>query len=255
MFRFKEKVVIVVGATSGMGEASAHRFAGEGATVLLAGRRQEKGEKIVKKITDTGGTASFLKADISKKQDCKKIIDTALEMYGRIDVLVNIAGYHISKGIEEVTEKEWDFLMDTNLKSFFLLGKYAVPYLKKTRGNIVNMSSMVGLIGQSNACAYAASKGGIVAMSKNMALDLAKYGIRVNSICPGWIRSELVEDWFHQQGENEQKQRDYINTMHPLGRIGEPEEAAAAIAFLASEDASFITGIALPVEGALTIGY
>ena len=145
--------------------------------------------------------------------------------------------------------------MDTNLKSFFLICKYAIPSLKKTKGNIVNMSSMVGLIGQTNACAYAATKGGIVAMSKNMALDLAKYGIRVNVICPGWVRSELVEDWFHQQGEKEQEQRDYINSMHPLGRIGESSEAASAIVFLASDDASFITGVALPVEGALTLGY
>lgn len=255
MKRFEGKVSIVVGATSGMGEASAYRFAEEGAKVLVVGRRSEKGNKVIDKINRKGGTSNFLKADISKKQDCKKIIDTAVESYGKIDVLANIAGYHISKGIEDVTEEEWDFLMDTNLKSFFLLCKYAVPYLKKTKGNIVNMSSMVGLIGQSNACAYAATKGGIVAMSKNMALDLAKYGIRVNSICPGWIRSELVEDWFHQQGVHEQDQRDYIDSIHPLGRIGEPEEAAAAIAFLASEDASFITGIDLPIEGALTIGY
>ncbi len=255
MKRFEGKVSIVVGATSGMGEASAYRFAEEGAKVLVVGRRSEKGNKVVDKINKNGGTSSFLEADISKKQDCKKIIDSAVERYSQIDVLANIAGYHISKGIEDVTEKEWDFLMDTNLKSFFLLCKYAVPYLKKTKGNIVNMSSMVGLIGQSNACAYAATKGGIVAMSKNMALDLAKYGIRVNCVCPGWIRSELVEDWFHQQGENEQDQRDYINSIHPLGRIGEPEEAGAAIAFLASEDASFITGIDLPIEGALTIGY
>ena len=170
-------------------------------------------------------------------------------------MLANIAGYHISKGIEEITEKEWDFLMDTNLKSFFLLGKYAIPHLKETKGNIVNMSSMVGIVGQSNACAYSATKGGIVAMSKNMALDLAKYRIRVNSVCPGWIRSELVEDWFHQQGPDEQKQRNYINSMHPLGRIGEAEEAAAVIAFLASKDASFITGIALPIDGGVTLGY
>jgi len=117
------------------------------------------------------------------------------------------------------------------------------------------MSSMVGLVGQTKACAYAATKGGIIAMTKNMALDLAKYGIRVNAVCPGWIRSELVEDWFHQQGSEEEKQRDYINSVHPLGRIGENEEAAGAIVFLASEDASFITGVALPVDGAVTLGY
>lgn len=255
MKRFDGKVVIVVGATSGMGEASAYRFAEEGAKVLVVGRREDKGQKVVDKINEKGGIASFMKADISKQDDCRKIIDCAIERYKRIDIVANIAGYHISKGIEDIKVEEWDYLIETNLKSFFLICKYAIPSLKKTKGNIVNMSSMVGLIGQSNACAYAASKGGIIAMSKNMALDLAKYGIRVNVICPGWIRSELVEDWFHQQEGKEQDQRDYINSIHPLGRIGEASEAAAAIVFLASEDASFITGVALPVEGALTLGY
>ena len=255
MKRFQDKVVIVVGATSGMGEASSYRFASEGAKVLVVGRRKKKGEEVVKRIKDNGGVGSFLKADISKKEDDKKIINIAIKRYKKIDVLANIAGYHISKGIEDISEKEWDFLMDTNIKSFFLISKNAIPYLKKTKGNIVNMSSMVGLVGQTNACAYAATKGGIIAMTKNMALDLAKYGIRVNAVCPGWIRSELVEDWFHQQGLEEEKQRDYINSVHPLGRIGENEEAAGAIVFLASEDASFITGVALPVDGALTLGY
>jgi len=255
MERFLGKVVIVVGATSGMGEASAYRFAEEGAQVLVIGRREEKGTDIVKKIEGKSGSASFFKADISIGSSCNQIIDTAIERYGRIDVLANIAGYHISKSVETISIEEWDFLMNTNLKSFFLLCKYAVPYLKKTKGNIVNMSSMVGIVGQTNACAYAATKGGINAMTKNLALDLAKYGIRVNAICPGWVRSELVEDWFHQQGQKEQEIRDNINRMHPLGKIGEPEEAAAAIAFLASGDASFITGITLEIDGGLTLGY
>ena len=193
MERFLGKVVIVVGATSGMGEASAYRFAEEGAQVLVIGRREEKGMDIVKKIEEKSGSASFFKADISIGPSCNQIIDTAIERYGRIDVLANIAGYHISKGVEAISIEEWDFLMNTNLKSFFLLCKYAVPYLKKTKGNIVNMSSMAGIIGQTNACAYVATKGGINAMTKNLALDLAKYGIRVNAICPGWVRSELVE--------------------------------------------------------------
>jgi len=255
MERFTEKVAIVVGATSGMGEASAYRFADERAKVLVVGRREDKGQKVVEKINKKGGIASFLKADISKQDDCRKIMDTAVERYKRIDVLANIAGIHISKGVEDITVEEWDYLMNTNLKSFFLLCKYAVPYLKKTKGNIINMSSMVGIVGQSNSCAYSASKGGITIMTKNMALDLAKYGIRVNSVNPGWIRSELVEDWFRQQGDREQEQRDYINSIHPLGRIGGASEAAAAIVFLASEDASFITGIALPIDGGVTLGY
>ena len=255
MERFLEKIVVVVGATSGIGEASAYRFAEEGAKVLLVGRREEKGNNIVKKIKEKGGSASFFKADISIGSNCKQIIDNAIERYGKIDVLVNIAGYHISKGIESISIEEWDFLMNTNLKSFFLLCKYAVPYLKKTRGNIVNMSSMAGMLGQVNSCAYVATKGGIIAMTKNLALDLAKYGIRANTICPGYIRSELVEDWLHQQGEKEQETRDYINKIHPLGKMGEPEEAAAAIAFLASNDASFITGSTLEIDGGINLGY
>ncbi len=121
MKRFQDKVVIVIGATSGMGEASSYRFASEGAKVLVVGRRKKKGEEVVKRIKDNGGVGSFLKADISKKEDDKKIINIAIKRFKKIDVLANIAGWHISKGIEDVSEKEWDFLMDTNIKSFFLI--------------------------------------------------------------------------------------------------------------------------------------
>jgi NAD(P)-dependent dehydrogenase (short-subunit alcohol dehydrogenase family) len=253
--RFVNKVAVVVGATSGMGEASAYRLAEEGAALLIVGRREQKGLRVVKNIEDNSGKASFFKADISELEDCKKIIDGAIERYGKIDALINIAGISISKGIEELTIQDWDYEINSNLKSYYLLCKYAVPFLKKTRGNIVNMASMVGLVGKANHCSYSASKGGIISMSKSMALDLAKYGIRVNIICPGWIRSEMNENWFQQKGDKEQGIRDQINKMHPFGRIGEPEEVASVIAFLASEDASFITGVAMPIEGGLTLGY
>jgi NAD(P)-dependent dehydrogenase (short-subunit alcohol dehydrogenase family) len=182
------------------------------------------------------------------------LIASVVESFGRLDVLINNAGYHISKDVEHTSEQEWDYILATNLKSVFLCSKYAIPHLKKTRGTIVNMSSMVGLVGQSNAAAYSASKGGIVALSKGMAIDLAGDGIRVNCICPGWVQTPLVEDWFAQQADPSAA-RKYIFGMHPVGRISTVEEIGRVALFLCSEEASFITGVALPVDGGVTLGY
>ena len=168
--------------------------------------------------------------------------------------MINNAAYHISKNIAETSEEEWDFIINTNLKSVFLCSKYAIPHLKKTRGCVINISSMVGLVGQSNAGAYSATKGGIIAMTKGMALDFAPDGIRVNCICPGWIRTPLVDDWFSQQPD-EGKAREYIHSVHPLGRIGTIEECGRVALFLASDDSSFMTGSIVTIDGGVTLGY
>jgi len=185
----------------------------------------------------------------------RNMIDTTVRTFGRLDIIVNNAAYHISKNVEETSEEEWEFIINTNLRSTFLGCKYAIPHLRKTRGNIINISSMVGLVGQSNAGAYSATKGGQIAMSRGMALDFARDGIRVNVICPGWIQTPLVEDWFGQQ-KDPAEARKYIYGQHPVGRIGTIEECGRAALFLACEDESaFITGITLNIDGGITLGY
>ena len=252
--RLKDKVAIITGSAKGIGKGCALVFAEEGATLVVVDIDAKAGSETVKQIESKGRQARFFKTDVSDSGQVQAMISQVVRDFGRIDVMFNNAGYHISKHVEETSEEEWDYIIDTNLKSVFLCSKYAIPHLRKTRGCILNMSSMVGLVGQSNAGAYSASKGGIVAMTKGMALDYAGDGIRVNCICPGWVETPLVEDWFAQQDDAE-KAREYIYSVHPLGRIASMEEVGRAALFLASADASFVTGIALPIDGAVTLGY
>ncbi len=252
--KMQDKVAIITGSSKGIGQGCARVFADEGASVVIVSRTEASGLAMVKEIKDKGGRAIYIQTDISKSDQVQDMINRTIKEFGKLDILVNNAGYHISKGVEELSEEEWDFLIDTNLRSVFLCSKYAVPYLRKTKGCIINVSSMAGLVGQSNAIAYIATKGGIITVTKGMALDLAKYRIRVNCICPGWIKTPLVDDWFSQQSD-EQKSREYINSIHPLGRIGTIEECGKVALFLATEDSSFMTGSILTVDGGVTLGY
>ena len=252
--RLKNKVAIITGSSKGIGLGCALVFAREGAKVVVTSRHRNEGEKAADRINSEGGKAVYIRTDVSKQESVKKMVKETVRKFGKIDILINNAAYHISKNVEETTEEEWDFIVDTNLKSVFLCSKYCIPYLRKTKGAIVNMSSMVGLVGQSNAGAYSATKGGIIAMTKGMALDFARDGIRVNCICPGWIETPLVEDWFSQQKDPD-KAREYIYSVHPPGRIGTIEECGYAALYLVSSESSFVTGIDLPVDGGVTLGY
>ncbi len=252
--RLKDKVAIITGSAKGIGRGCALVFAEEGSRVAVIDIDEEAGRKTVEEIKSKGREAKFFKTDVSDSGQVQSMISEVVQAFGQIDIMFNNAGYHISKDVEKTSEDEWDLIINTNLKSVFLCSKYAIPYLRKTKGCIINMSSMVGLIGQSNAGAYSASKGGIVAITKGMALDYAKDGIRVNCICPGWVETPLVDDWFGQQ-EDPKKAREYIYSVHPLGRIATMEEVGRATLFLASADASFVTGVALPVDGAVSLGY
>jgi len=246
--RLKDKVAVVTGGAKGIGAGIVKSFVAEGARVVVADKDEAAGKRIA------GKQVSFCITDVSSGSSVQAMITFTIKKYGRLDVLVNCAGYHISKSVEDTSEEEWDFIISTNLKSTFLCSKYAIPHLRKAKGSIINISSMVGLVGQSNAGAYSASKGGQIAMTKGMALDFAKDGIRVNAICPGWVETPLVEDWFDQQPDPKTA-RKYILSVHPLGRIATIEEIGTAAVFLASKDASFVTGVALPVDGAVTLGY
>ena len=254
VMRLKDKVAIITGSSKGIGQGCARVFAREGAAVVIVSRTAEPGLAMAKEIQDKGSRAIYIQTDVSRSEQVQNMINRTIEAFGRLDILINNAGYHISKNIEEASEEEWDFIINANLKSVFLCSKYALPHLRKTKGCIINISSMVGLVGQSNAGAYSATKGGIIAMTKGMALDFARDGIRVNCICPGWIRTPLVDDWFSQQPD-EQKARDYINSVHPLGRIGTSEECGRIALFLATEDASFMTGSIVTMDGGVTLGY
>ena len=252
--RLKDKVAIVTGSSKGIGEGIARVFSKEGAKVVVTCRTESAGEKMADELGAKQGNALFIRTDVTKSGDIQNMISKAVETFGKLDILVNNVGYEISKNIEDTSEQEWEFTQNTNLRSTFLCSKYAIPHLKKTKGNIISTSSMVGKVGEADAAAYSASKGGQIAMTKNMALDLAKYGIRVNAICPGWINTPLVEDWFSQQKDPEAS-RKYIYSQHPLGRIGTIEECGYLAAFLASEEASFITGSSFDIDGGVTLGY
>jgi L-fucose dehydrogenase len=248
------KVALVTGAAKGIGKGCALILGQQGADVVVADVDESAGMATAAEIRNLGLKCVFTACDVSRLEQVEALIASVVESFGRLDVLINNAGYHISKDVEHTSEQEWDYMLATNLKSVFLCSKYAIPHLKKTRGTIINMSSMVGLVGQSNAAAYAASKGGIVALSKGMAIDLAGDGIRVNCICPGWVQTPLVEDWFAQQSDPSAA-RKYVFDMHPVGRISTVEEIGRVALFLCSEEASFITGVALPVDGGVTLGY
>jgi len=245
---------MITGAAKGIGKGCAQVLGKLGARIAVVDLDEVAGPLTAKGIEASGGRAVFLQADVSKTDDVQRVITRLLEEFGRLDSLINNAGYHISKNVEDTNEQEWDYIINTNLKSVFLCSKYAIPHLRKTRGTIINMSSMVGLVGQRNAGAYSATKGGIIAMTKGMALDFARDGIRVNCICPGWVETPLVEDWFNQQADP-QASKEYIYGRHPLGRIATPEEVAKAVAFLCSEESSFVTGVALALDGGVTLGY
>jgi len=252
--KLKDKVAIVTGSSKGIGEGIARVFIEEGARVVVTCRSEQAGQKMADELGASQGRAIFIRSDLTQSKDIENLIARTVERWGKLDILVNNAGYHISKNAEDTTEEEWEFLQNTNLRSTFLCSKYALAHLKKTRGNIINISSMVGQVGQPNATAYAATKGGQIAMTKNIAIDYATDGVRANVICPGWIQTPLVEDWFSQQDDPEAA-RKYIYGQHPLGRIGTIEECGYLAAFLASDQALFITGAVFDIDGGITLGY
>ena len=247
--RFENKVVLITGGTRGIGLATAHLFAMEGARVVIVGRDRDKTTEAAREFQGRGEAG-----DVSITADCERIVTRILSLHARLDVLVNCAGIIFrNRTVEQTSEEEWDATFDVNVKGTFLMSKYALPALRETKGCIVNMSSYVGLVGFAGTSAYAASKAAIINLSRSMALDHAKEGIRVNAVCPGSVDTEMIRAAWEQFGDVEQAQKLWAEK-HPLGRIATADEIGRAILFLASEDASFITGAALPVDGGITAG-
>ena len=246
--RFSNKTVLITGGNRGIGLAAAREFAAEGAQVVLFARDALAGAAAAAEIPG----AHFVSGDVTRAADCQRAVDETLRLGGGLDVLVNCAGIiYRNRTVEQTSEAEWDATFNTNVKGLFLMCQAALPALRARKGCIVNLSSYVGLVGFAGASAYAASKAAIVNLTRSMALDHAREGLRVNAVCPGSVETEMIHSAWEQFGDVESAQRLWAEK-HPLGRIAQPVEIARVILFLASDEASFITGAALPVDGGLT---
>jgi len=252
--KLADKVAIITGSASGIGRATALLFAKEGAKVMVVDVNDEKGERTVEEIKATGGEAIFIHADVTQISDVKRMVHKTVETFGKLDILFNNAGMPSGKTAIELEEEEWDRVVDLNLKSIYICSKNAVPVMIKSGGgSIINMSSIGGLVSGKfiGGEAFSASKGAVVNLTRSMALHFGSQRIRVNCVCPGHIMTPMTEKWLTEILKDPVKSKELL-AMYPLGRLGKPEEVAQAVLFLASDEASFITGVILPVDGGYT---
>jgi NAD(P)-dependent dehydrogenase (short-subunit alcohol dehydrogenase family) len=247
--RLANKVALITGGTSGIGQATAELFASEGAKVVITGRNAERGQAVIDRIADKGLAALFVSTDVSRSEDCRRAVEQAVAKFGRLNVLFNNAGVYYAHDAVECSEQEWDEQIDVNLKGTFLMSKYALPHMIRQGGGvIINNSSGWGLVGGDKAVAYCAAKGGVVLLTKAMAIDHGRQGIRVNCICPGDVDTPMLPEDARFRGLHwEEYMTGAAN--RPMGRVGTPEEIAKVVLFLASDDSSFMTGAAVAVDG------
>lgn len=247
--RLVGKVALITGATSGIGRATAVLFAREGAKVVLTGRDETRGREAVTEIMQAGGAATFIRSDVRFAEQCRRAVDETLRTFARLDILFNNAGVYYPATVLECSEEEWDLTVDTSLKGTFLMSKYALPsMIAQASGVIINNSSGWGIVGGDAAAAYCAAKGGVVLLTKAMAVDHSAQGIRINCICPGDVDTPMLPEDARRRGMTWEA---YLAgaANRPMRRIGRPEEIARAALFLASEDSSFMTGATLVVDG------
>ncbi len=248
--RFEGRVAIVTGAASGIGRATAERLAAEGATVVAVDRDTDGLADTVAGIVDADGRATARELDVSDPDACGALIDAARTDHGRLDVLANVAGVLRFAHATEHTRADWDQTLAVNLSGPWFLMQAALPHLEATRGNIVNVASAAGLVGQAYTSAYCASKGGLVLLTKALAVEYASRKVRVNCVCPGQVDTNLLADFAFPEGADQR----LLDKLLPLVRGAAPEEIATLIAYLASDEARYVTGAALPIDGGQTAG-
>jgi NAD(P)-dependent dehydrogenase (short-subunit alcohol dehydrogenase family) len=254
MKRVEGKVAMVTGASLGLGRAAAMLLAREGARVVATDVKEAEGRALADEIVDAGGEAIFVRHDVASEADWEHAIETALGRFGRLDILVNNAGIGVPGSVEDATLEEWRRLMAINLDGVFLGAKHAIAAMKKTGGgSIINLSSIEGLIGDANLAAYNASKGGVRIFTKSAALHCAKagYKIRVNSIHPGYIWTPMVENYLATQPDPAAA-KEFVIGLHPVGHLGEPDDIAYGVLYLASDESKFVTGAELVIDGGYT---
>jgi len=254
MTRLQDKVAIVTGGSAGIGRTTCRTLASEGAKVAVTDLQDEDGRKVVEEITEARGTAEYWHLDVSSESKVKKVFSEILDRFDSIDVLVNNAGISgTTKPTHEITEEEWDKVMAVNVKGVFLCTKHALPIMRKLGGgSIINLSSIYGIVGAPDLPAYHASKGAVRLMTKTDALLYAKDKIRVNSVHPGFIWTPLVEELGKNSDEGVEKFRKHLDSRHPIGHVGEPEDVAWGIVYLASDESKFVTGSELVIDGGYT---
>jgi NAD(P)-dependent dehydrogenase (short-subunit alcohol dehydrogenase family) len=249
MGRLTGKRALITGGASGIGRATVLLFAHEGAVVAVADIDEDGGRAIVREIASGGGRATFVRCDVTRDEDCRLAVERTVEELGGLDILFNNAGIIRRASVLETSAEEWDRVMAVNVKSVFLLSKYAIPVMARAGGGvIVNTASGWGLVGGPDAAAYCASKGAVVLLTRAMALDHGGQNIRVNCICPGDTDTPMLRDEARQLGESDERFLAQA-AQRPLQRIGTPQDIARAALYLASDDSSFVTGTALVVDG------
>jgi NAD(P)-dependent dehydrogenase (short-subunit alcohol dehydrogenase family) len=250
--RLSGKVALITGGGTGIGRAIALAFAREGASVCVAGRRLEKLREVIGEVQKAGGAGLAMECDVTRGREVERAVKGTVERFGRLNVLVNNAGtLHVST-VEGISEEEWDRMMTVNVKGPFLMSRAVLPEFRKCGGGaIVNIGSVLGLFAVKDRAAYSASKGAVTMLTKSMALDHAHEKIRVNCICPSVVETDLVKGVFNETEQGQAMLKARLATI-PLGRLGRPEDVAEMAVFLASEESSWLTGAAIPLDGGVT---
>jgi NAD(P)-dependent dehydrogenase (short-subunit alcohol dehydrogenase family) len=250
--RLAGKVAVITGGGTGIGRAIALIFGSEGAKVMVAGRRREKLEETLALLKQVGGEGLAVECDVTKAEDTERLVKSAEDCFGKVNVLVNNAGTLSVSTVETISEADWDRVMATNVKGPFLMSRAALPAMRRAGGgSIVNIASVLGIAAIRDRAAYCASKGGMVMLTKAMALDHAQDKIRVNCVCPSIVESEMTQNLFAESEAGRKARESRLATI-PLGRFGKPNDIAGIVVFLASDESSWMTGTVLPVDGGVT---
>lgn len=250
MGKLEDKVAIITGSASGIGAATASLFAAEGARVVIADIRYSAAEEMATKIRLKGGRVLAIKVDVTDSTQVKAMIEKTIAEYGALHILHSNAGVALTGSVHELGEDEWNHVLAVNLTGAFLCAKYAVPAIKRSGGgSIITTAATTGLVAEKNIAAYCATKGGLIMLTKQMALDYARDDIRVNCLCPGWIDTSFNDSFI----ESPEAHTFTIDTMVPMGKQGSPEDVANAALYLASDASRYVTGLVLVIDGGLTI--